>query len=174
MERDEAIRWTGSSHPMAFMASHVPVVLIAGMLSIVGAAPAVQAVLGHDYGSLTLLSISLLAASLLGIFLVIRSIRRDMSVHWAVTDRSIYRISGDRIVISDVRAAVAIETRPRDGRTGDVLVTLPQTEDSDGRNRVPSVLLLGLYDMQGANAAISAVVAAAANRPNLTLVQGPM
>lgn len=156
LERGERVVWTGASSRWAHVASHVPTTVFAAAFLLIACGTTITRILRVDF-SIGMVNALLLAVATLMVVGSIRSVVRDLSVGWAVTDRAIHRVARRGAVSTDVRGAVAVEmVERRDGR-GDIVVRMPERLDVEGARRYPSVRMLDVGDVDGARRAIASM-----------------
>lgn len=158
MERTEKIRWTGTSSRTAFLPGQIAVIGFGLFFAFGSSWTTARALIRGDVGSISPFSAIFMAVSAAMLFFIFRNVLRDMDVSWAITDRHAYRVSGRRIVVTDLKHAVSVETRQRSGRRGDVSITLPQIRELDGETRQQSVLMLDVEDLHAAHGAVRAAM----------------
>lgn len=154
MDPGETIQWMGASSSTAFMPGQVAIVAIGAFSCYMLSSRTLTSLMQGDTEGVGVFGVICLLASAAIAYWVLAPVVRNLSVAWVVTDRHVFRFAGKHIDATDLRYAVAIETRPRQGRRGDVTVTLPPVMTASGDAKRQTVLMLDVDDMPSAYEAV--------------------
>ena len=149
LHRGEYVRWTGSSSRWAYFGEHVPFLAFGLTFTTMTCWAPVLHILRHDFEHLTLYSAILLVISAWMITRSFNAISKDVDVHWAITDRRIFRLTEHDVKGIDIRTAITMETNPRKEGQGDLIVYLANMNPSEEKPS-PNIHMLNINDLQGA------------------------